>query len=314
MGKKDNDIVIHSTYEEINEILKRSYSARGIYTAHFNQNEEFFLKLPVPFIVSSFPVHHSIELPFPEKEYTEMLVKVLQQIVPQIPTVFHRLTYFFNPSDIFHPSFFQIFKFKEQLYLYLMKIDLNFRPNDGEIVAQGSNDTTNNYKTQNLFIEGDLIPLKGAKTEQDKKRRFIIEENISQTWIGERGRGYYIEGIWIDTELTKFFSRLFIPKGKTLYPYYPFTCKYNTFCHTPIDLSLKGRKQHLLYLYGARKIILPSLDKIQKSLQKTSFNPDMAEFINLKAAVPSFWNDVWESITVKPYLNTHDMKEYIIEF
>ena len=199
------------------------------------------------------------------------------------------------------------------MYLYLMRMDLNFRPNDSEILSRGTNDTTNFYTTKNLFMECDLLPLEDIITENGKVKAFIIEQNISQTWIGETGRGYYIEGIWIDTELTKFLSKLFIPEGKMIYPYYPFTCKYSTLSHALIDLSLEGRKKHLIYLHKARELVLPAIEDIQKALQQSAFSPDLSEFKKLKTKVPPYWKKLWQSITVRPYLNEHDMKEYAVE-
>ncbi len=314
MRKIHNEITVHSASKEINDVLKNNYKMKKVHTTHFNQNEEFFLKLPAPFIIYSFPIHHDVTIPVPGKTYISALKDLLLQLLPVLPSVFSRVTYFFDPAEIFHPSFYQVLKFKEQMYLYLLRLDLSFRPNDGEILIRGTNDTTNRFKTQNVFLESDLIPLKDVVTEKGKVKKFIIEQNISQTWIGETGRGYYIEGIWIDSELTKFLSKLFIPEGKTLYPYYPFTCKYRTLCNTLIDLSPEGRKQHLIYLHKARAFVLPALEQIQQSLHHKPFSTDLPEYKTLKSKVPLFWKNVWRPFTVKPYLNDFDMKEYSIEF
>ncbi len=37
----------------------------------------------------------------------------------------------------------------------------------------------------------------------------------------------------MDADLTKFFSKLFLPAGKKTYPYYPYLCKYKTVCQSP---------------------------------------------------------------------------------
>ena len=305
-------ITVYSPLREIDEIVQNHSQGTADFTIHFNQNEEFFLKLPSPFTVFPFPIHHDVTVSVPGEAYLASLKKLLLQIVPVLPSVFGRMRYFFNPAEIFHPSFYQVLKYKGQMYLYLLKLDLSYRPNDGELLLRGSNDTTNRFKTNNLYLEGDLIPLKGVGTERGHVQEFILEQNISQTWIGETGRGYFIKGIWMDTELTKFISKLLTPQGKTLYPYYPFTCKYGTICHSLLDLSPKGRKQHLIYLHNARNFLIPALGRIQKALRKTSFHTDMPDFIVLKEKVPPYWNNLWNSFTVQPYLNDQGMKEYVI--
>ena len=105
MKKPGNKIILGSANKEIQDVLKNTYPDRQMYTIHFNQNEEFFLKLPEPFTVSPFPVHHDISVSLPEKKYSTMLKDVLTQILPLIPSVFNRTSYFFDPTEIFHPSF-----------------------------------------------------------------------------------------------------------------------------------------------------------------------------------------------------------------
>ncbi len=314
MEKIGNEIVLRSGFSRIDSILKGEYSQKGTPSFHYNQNEEFFIRLADSFTVPSFPIHHEVSNPVPEKEYIESLEKLLTQIVPMAGDVFNGVTYFFDPGEIFHPCFYQVFKYKEQLYLYLIRLDLTYRPNDGEILKRGSNDRTIRYKTNKLFLEADLIPLDKVANGEDGIKRLYMEQSISQTWIGETGRGYFIEGIWIDLELTKFITKVFIPAGKRIYPYYPFTCKYRTFCHSLIDLSLEGRKRHLIYHHKAREFILPYLDDIQKALKDESFRDDLPEFKRFKTMIPPFWNKAWESLSVTPYLNEHDMKEFKVVF
>nr|MDA3938223.1 hypothetical protein [Spirochaetia bacterium] len=224
------------------------------------------------------------------------------------------MSYFFDKTEIFHPCFYQIYKYKEQLYLYLIRLDLLFKPSDGIIVESGSNDVTNTYRTKHLYLESDLIPITGYTSSNGKITGFNIEQNISDTWIGESGRGYLLEGIWMDLELTKYLSKLFLPEGKKVYPYYPFTCKYRTLCHSLADLSMKGRKKHLLYLHTARTYAMPLLEEIQEELKKESFDSSLPAFINMRKNVPEFWNKVWENLNIKTYLNGNDMKEFLIEF
>ena len=81
---------------------------------------------------------------------------------------------------------------------------------------------------------------------------FVVKQTISQNWIGETGKGYLVRGIWMDSELTKFFSKLFLPTGKRTYPFYPFTCRYKTRLHDRprIPHPIPGEKL-LPYLHRA---------------------------------------------------------------
>jgi hypothetical protein len=313
METTQNNIHISSISKRIDNILatKKENSA---FTYQFNHNEESFIKLDTSFTVPHFPIHHDSSVSTPDKTYLESLEELMKQIITHTSSIFSNLTYFFDQTEIFHPCFYQVYKYKEQLYLYLVRMDLLFRPSEGTIIEAGSNDVTSSYRTNNLYLESDLIPITGYTSNNGNISGFNIEQNISDTWIGESGRGYLLEGIWMDQELTKYLSRLFLPVGKKAYPYYPFTCKYRTFCHTLADLSLKGRKQHLLYLHTARAFALPRLEKIQDELKKNIFNTNLPEYIIMKNQVPDFWNKVWEKLNVKTYLNDKDMKEFLVEF
>lgn len=308
-----NNIAISYTNKQIDNILAVE-SRKDIFTNHFNQNEEFFIKLKSEITVPHFPIHHDSSKTTPEKTYLDALENLLKQIIPFTSSIFSNLTYFFDQTEIFHPCFYQVYKYKEQLYLFLIRLDLLFKPSDGIIVESGSNDVTNAYKTNHLFLESDLIPITGYSSKNGKITGFNIEQIISDTWIGESGRGYLLEGIWMDLELTKYLSRLFIPEGKKIYPYYPFTCKYRTICHTLADLSINGRKKHLLYLYTARAFSLPIIDEIQEELKQNSFNSNLPTFRKMRKKVPDFWINVWKNLSIKTYLNSKDMKEFLVDF
>ncbi len=308
-----NNIAISYTNKQIDNILAVE-SKKDTFTNHFNHNEEFFIKLKSEITVPHFPIHHDSGNTTPEKTYMDALEKLLKQIIPFTSSIFSNLTYFFDQSEIFHPCFYQVYKYKEQLYLFLIRLDLHFKPSDGIIVEAGSNDVTNAYKTNHLYLESDLIPITGYSSKNGKITGFKIEQNISDTWIGESGRGYLLEGIWMDLELTKYLSRLFIPAGKKIYPYYPFTCKYRTICHTLADLSVNGRKKHLLYLHTARAFALPIIEDIQEELKHDSFNSNLPTFRKMHQKVPVFWINVWKNLSIKTYLNSKDMKEFLVDF
>ncbi len=314
MEKILNKIEISSTSKRIDDILKAG-NTTGEYTYHYNQNEESFIKLAREFTVPHFPIHHDADLNVPEKAYLNSLEALLKQIVPYTASIFSSLTYYFDKSEIFHPCFYRIYKYRDQRYLYLLRLDLTYKPSDCTIVDSGSNDVTDSYKTKKLYLESDLIPIIEYTTKNGRIDGFSVEQNISETWIGETGRGYLLEGIWMDQELTKYLSRLFLPENKKSYPYYPFTCKYRTICHTVTDLSTDGRKRHLIYLHSARDFVLPLVNEIQNTLKETpTFNRDLPSFKEMKKKVPPFWNKVWEPLRVESYLNKQDMKEFLVDF
>ena len=308
-----NNIVVSYTDNEIDNILTKEYPEVP-FSCHYNHNEESFVNLKTYFTVPHFPIHHDSDIKIPEQDYLSALKQLLKQIIPYTGSIFNNLKYFFNQSDIFHPYFYQIYKYKEQLYLYLLRIDLIFKPGDGNILKTGSNDISNSYTSDNLYLESDLIPITAYNFRDGNISDFSIEQNISDTWIGETGRGYMLEGIWMDRELTKYLSKLFLPKNKKTYPYYPFTCKYRTFCHTPANLSTAGIKKHLLYLHSAKNFILPILNEIQEELRENSFSEELPFYRETKKRVPVFWNKIWSDLNISTYLNKKDMKEFLVEF
>ncbi len=314
MEQLSYEIRLHYTDKEINEVLGGK-NAQGLpYSKHFNQNEEFFLAIEKDFSIPHLPIHHDVRNSTPTKEYLAQLRKAISAIAAMFPDVFDELTYFFDPGEILKPCFFRLYKVGESQYLYLLRIDLAFRPNEYEIINKGSNDQTPEYKTRHLFLEANFIPLQDIQVTDGKIQCFRIRQTISQTWIGETGRGYFVQGIWIDNDLTKFFTKLFLPKGKRVYPFYPFICKYKTICQTVVDLSPEGRRKSLPLLHKAIEFLSPQMETIQKSMRETPFSENLETFKTLKEQVPSAWEKVWETLTVEPYLNEKDMKEFKLEY
>ena len=313
-------IPVTYTDEKINEMLKgggkngTETGQESAYSRHFSQNEEFFLALSDTFTVPRFPIHHDIEKELPEREYIEALYSLLDQVVPLAPNLFEGLSYYFNPTDILRPGFFQLFKIKGKLFLYLLQLDISFRTHYGTILEKGGNDKTHTYSSRQLFIDNDLIPLYDYEEKDGRIHSFRIEQLVTKTWIGEYGKGYFVQGIWIDRELTKFFSKLFLPPGKRSYPYYPFPCKHRTICHSVLNLDPEGRKRHLSNLYRARDFLLPYFEEIQENLKDQDFSEELPLFKKMKKQVPARWNEIWEPLKVTAYLNDRDMKEFAVDF
>ena len=299
--------------ETINDLLRNAQPNPARYTRRFSQAEDFFLQLDREILVPRFPVHHDVRRSAPEPEYIEPLRELLGSIVPALPAVFANLTYFFDPGEILRPAFFKLYRIEDVTYLYLLRLDLHFNPNLFTVVERGSNDVGPSYKTNRVFLDADVIPLEQVLYRDKRVSGFEVEQLISQTWIGETGRGYLVQGIWLDRELTKFFSKLFLPTGRRFYPYYPFTCKYRSVCHTVIDLELNGRKSLVPMLHRVRSFLIPHMEHIQEAMRRASFSPDLPEFESLREKVPERWIKQFEKLHVQAYLNEQEMKEFLLE-
>ena len=314
MEARPNELRVGATDREINAILNRA-STNGVAppTRHFNQTEDFFLDLRRPFTIPTVPIHHEVANPRPGERYIAALRRALAELVPLVPHVFSGLTYYFDPTDVLHPAFFKVYRIEDAQYLYLMKTDLSFRAQEAEVLERGTNDMTTSYRTTHLYLESLFIPLARVNTEGERISSFVVSQTISQTWIGETGRGYFVQGIWMDLDLTRFFSRLFVPAGKRLYPFYPFVCKYKTVCETVVEHESELRKMRLPYLHAALKFLSPRLPEIQESLRGTQFSESLEPFRRLKAEVPTPLSTVWAGYAVETYLNDKDMKEFRLE-
>ncbi|MFP4152638.1 MAG: hypothetical protein ACLFR8_12790 [Alkalispirochaeta sp.] len=310
MEKTLGEIRLYATDPTINGLLRRKSDHSVGYRRHFNQSEDFFLRLGREFQVPSFQIHHDIQHITPDAGYIDTLRGYLDQLQQMIPGVFEGLTYYFDPAEVLRPGFFQLYRVSGEYYLYLLKLDLVYRPQNHTVVGKGSNDTTPVYRTANLIVEANVVPLRDVRREGEKTTGFLIDQLISDTWIGETGRGYFVQGIWIDTDLNKFFTKLFVPEGKRIYPYYPYTSKYRTICHNPINLEARSRREALPHLHRARTFLTPYLDEIQSVLREREFAPDLPLFRELKARIPEEWTHFLDDFALDMYLNDDEMREY----
>jgi hypothetical protein len=317
MDKPGNTITVYSTDNELNTLMRSYGSGKekiAPLTGHYSHTEDFFLQLPSSFRVPSFPIHHNIDEHQPTHVYRNALHEFMHQVVPTVPGLFQGLTYFFDPADTSKPNFYQLYRIKDTLFLYLVQLDLSFKPPYCRLEQKGGNDASHAYTSDKLFLEPLLIPLESYREEGGFIRSFNVEQNISRTWIGERGKGYFVQGIWIDRDLTKFFSKLFLPRGTRSYPYYPFPCKYRTVCHAVLDYTPEGRKRHLGLLYHAKNFLIPHFESIQEALTNNDFREDLPLFESIKTKVPERWAEIWSSLKVKAYLNEQEMKEFRVDF
>lgn len=313
MPQTSNTIRFAYTDQTINALLENAQDRRGSFRRHYNQVEEFFLRFDGEFTVPPLPIHHDVRRPVPEKEYIRLLAEVLEQLVGLAPQVFKDLTHLFDPAEVLRPSFFSLYRIEDTQYLYLLRLDLMHRPQVQKVVIKGSNDFTAAYSSSLLFLEASFIPLKEVQTVSGRIEAFFVDQTISNTWVDETGRGYFVQGIWIDNDLTKFFSKLFLPEGKRTYPFYPFVCKHKTMCENVIDLAPQMRKVILPYLHQGLAFLRPVLPEIEESMKERSFSESNETFRKLKSSVPPSLTDIWRSVRLEVYLNDQDMKEYRVD-
>lgn len=311
MEQLGNEIRLASADPALNALLRKGAGAAAPGPGrHYTHNEEFFLALPADIIIPHFPIHHDVRRNRPSEAYSSALAAVVEGLVSAIPAALGDLASFFDPGETLKPCFFRLYKVADALYLYLLRIDLLFRPAHHELIEAGDNDTTPSYRSRRLFLESEFIPLEEVVEEGDAVKAFRIKQLISQTWIGETGRGYMVRGIWMDSELSKFFSKLFLPAGLRSYPYYPFICKYRTICGAAIEPEEAGRERFLPLLHRAFCFLLPELDRIQKELRSEPFDEGMELFRSLRERVAGAWEGEWTGLRVRSYLNRYEMKEY----
>jgi hypothetical protein len=314
MGEGANIIWIFHTDSVLDGIIRSmdTGEARENFFPCFSYNEEFFLKLGRELEIPRFPIHHDVRNPRPDDAYTKSLRSVFSNIASLVPAIFRGLTYIFNPSNTFNPSFYALYRVDDRKYLYLLRIDLLFKPQYCEITERGTNDIAHGYATRYLFVDANFIPLDNVETDGNRVSAFAIRETISSTWIGEQGRGYFQQGIWMDNSLTNFFSRLFLAPESHMYPYFPFLCKYKTLCSHIISFLPEEREKELPYLHNALLFLEPEMRSIEEELKVHDFSPDLPVFMKLKANVPSSFSDFHSDIAMNPYLNENNMKEYSI--
>jgi hypothetical protein len=310
-----SDNVIRCTYTDptINQLLKQAGSDAGAFSCHYNQVEEFFFRFERNFSVPQLPIHHDIRAPAPEPRYLQLLAQVLEQLIPLAPQMFGDLTYMFAPTEILRPSFFHLYRFDSSQYLYLLTLDLMYRPQAHSVIQKGSNDLTAAYSSDCLFLEAVCIPVREVRAQSGKISAFVVDQTISNTWVEEIGRGYLVQGVWMDKDLTKFFSKLFLPEGKRTYPFYPYICKYKTVCQNLIDPDPKRREELLPYLHKALQYLRPVMPEIEAALKGRDFSENLEIFRRLKRAVPASWKKIWKGLDLKMYLDSRDMKEYRID-
>ena len=313
MEQATGDIRLGYSDSGMNEIISVSPAEPIAFTRHFDQNEDFFLRLPSSVVVPSLPIHHDVRRSSPGEDYLSALRDLTRALIARRLAIFHGLSYVFDPSEVQRPTFYALHEQGGRVDLYLLRLDLSFRPTVHEITERGSNDVSPAYRTDRLYVEADMIPVTDIIGSEFNPEGVRVEQIVSETWIGETGRGYFVQGIWLDRDLTKFFSKLFLPPGKRTYPYYPLTCKYRSVCMSVVDLLPTRRWEETPLLHAARDFLKPHIEEIQKALKEQAFSENLETFQRLKAKIDESRQKAWSSLHVRAYLNESDMKEFVVE-
>jgi hypothetical protein len=310
-----NEIRVVYPDDEINAILSAIPEQRhgAPFAVRFNHSEELFLNLSSDLSMPRFPIHHDVHSNVPSPAYASALRDLIRQLSAILPDVFRGLTYYFDPSEPLKPRFYRLYKVENSIYLYLLRIDIVFRHFQGEVLEAATNDVTPAFRTRHLFMDSEIIPLETVLWEDGKARVFKVRQLVSNTWIGETGRGYLLHGIWMDNDLSKFFSKIFLPVGVRTYPFYPVFCKYKTVCAEAIPPGIERRKRILPLLHKAISFLSPEMERIQNALKDASFAETMPELIELRSRVPPAWKEVLKGVSIRSYLNERDLKEYALE-
>lgn len=311
-----NEIRVQHVEPSVNSLISglTEDAPNAPYAMRFNQNEDYFIELDAPLLVPRLPIHHDFRQTVPPAAYLQSLREIMKQLLAKLPGCFAGLTYFFDPGEILKPCFFHLYRAGDEIYLYLMRIDLLPKPFESETIEAGTNDVTPAYATRRLYVESELVPLESVAWDGPRPTAFRIRQIISQTWIGETGKGYLVRGIWMDTDLSKFFTKLFVPEGKRFYPFYPLFCKYKTVCCMSPVLSSGGRRSMIPVLHRALGFLVPEMAAIQDLLRNQDFAESIPEFKVMRTLVPEDWKRHLSRFSVESYLNHREQKEYGLDY
>lgn len=299
--------------KDVNTLLRQPGDPSAASSRHFSQNEEFFLRLERPVHVTSFPVHHDLKSSKPHRLLRSCVTHLIEQLMASVPGMLQGLTHLFDPSANYRPAFFRLYEVGSVHYIYIARIDLSFRPTRGTQIARPSNQLTAEYETRDVFVESDVFPLAQLDTRANRITNMKIEQVIHDTWIGETGRGYMRAGMWLDRDLTKFFSRLLTPGGLQTYPYFPFACKYRSISHATMATSEEERRRAVQIAHRGRTFLLPHVAEIEESLRNVpsnEFREDLPEFRRIRSLAGSQLDAAWKGFAIRTYLNENDEREF----
>lgn len=307
MGGNTSKRTTSSTDSAINSVLRNAKPLQSqendTTVFYFNQGEDQFILLDTPLQVLALPIHHNLDNPQPPKGYREAIHDLVSFLAKHTPQLITQTRWTFDPRTIHTPTFYRVEEYEGQAYLYMVLIDLTCRALEAEIIEPGTNDRTHAYRTNKLYFECDYFPLNGLDPDS-----LVLNQTIPVTWKGESGEGYMVHGIWMDSDINKFFTKLVLPTGKRNHPYYPITCKQHC-----VSMNAYGMDSPAL-LHKIRPFIEGNLDRILQELQHSPFSETSLLYNEIKASFPDKLGKRWENLNVIPSLNERDEKEYSIEF
>ncbi|TVQ26764.1 MAG: hypothetical protein EA382_04955 [Spirochaetaceae bacterium] len=297
----------------INALLDRTEGTNASVGIHFDQNEELFLKLHRPVEVPPFPVHHPVDEREPSPHLRDATRTVIDQISRLLPDALGGFRYAFDPTRAFVPALYRFYDRSGSRYLHLIRVDLSYRPTRSRLIERRSNTWSPHHETQHLFMESDIVPIVGDSASDAAAQPAVVEQSISETWIGETGRGYLRQGVWLDRDLTRFLTKAFVPSDRRLYPYFPFSCKFRAITHATVALTGDERSRSVATIDRARSIVLPRIREIEDSLRRVAhdgFTEQLPTFDSLRIEVDRRWPDRWNGWTMRRYLNKEEQREF----
>lgn len=238
-----------------------SKSAPEMVSLFSDETISYFLREPLR--IPSLPIHHHFQKAEPSSSYLTAIEGWLHRLRRLLPESFLGMQWGFEPSNALSPALFE----EVGPFLMVIRFDLSFRRAFHRLVKRGDNDRTAEYETDRVFFTFDFLPL---LPKQREAGCYDVRPLFDTTWVGEKGRGYYLQGIWMDDSLTEFFSRLVHPDLEISFPYYPLRCRFRSLsANTPnLDQGTRSRLVHLL------QKILDLPDNVFKEIQITLKNQD----------------------------------------
>jgi hypothetical protein len=135
---------------DINRKLRKIDPGTSTFTRHFSQNEEFFIRLPRPVEIESFPVHHDLADHKPHPRQRNAVRSLVDQLLDVDSSLLDGLTHLFDPSANQLPAFFRLYRMGDVTFLYLLRMDLTYRPRRSQLIKRTSSAETALYDHRSL--------------------------------------------------------------------------------------------------------------------------------------------------------------------
>lgn len=211
-------------------------------------------------IVPSLPIHHDIRKDIPSPQYLSSIEVWLDRLRELLPESFVGMRWGFEPSNALQPALFEVIGD----FLMVVRFDLTYRRGFHQLIKRGDNDRTPEYQTSRLFFTFDFLPLLSHRSSSD---HFSVRPLFETTWLGEKGRGYYLQGIWMDDSLTDFFTRLVDPEFEKSFPFHPVRCRFRSLSANTTFLRKESRSTLAALLQKLLELTDNDFKDIQMSLK-----------------------------------------------